>query len=285
MNTKDYMKAIAANYHADVNKRSPKHIRIMTSNILHSRADELPKKTWEERVKIMSAVYLTFLPDFLGLQEVSYQQTEPFLRELEEVYATPDTPLGDFVNFPYHGVDYIQNHVPILYNKHKYEVLESRYHLFPTLGLHGYQWALYRSLENPSQKIIHMNLHTHSNSNMNMEGFVDANHELIHLRRHYPTTPIFVTGDYNACRSEKQFEALIANTGLETGMLLAEESDGVGCWCHPLNSVDYPNSHDAIDHVSAIPELCEVKLHRILLDEIIAKGSDHCPMFIDVALK
>ena len=133
---KEYINAIKAYGHKNIEKADESLIRIMTSNVLHSRADELPKKTWEERVTILSAVYLTFLPDFIGLQEVSYQQTEPFLRALSEVYATPDTPLGDFVNYPYHGVDYIQNHTPIFYNKLKYEVLDSRHHVFFNDDIH-----------------------------------------------------------------------------------------------------------------------------------------------------
>ena len=285
MSQKEYMNAIKAYGHENIEKADERFIRVMTSNVLHSRADELPKKTWEERVSIMSAVYLTFLPDFLGLQEVSYQQTEPFLRALSEVYATPDTPLGDAVNYPYHGVDYIQNHTPILYNKHKYEVLDSRYHFFPNDGLHGYQWALYRVKENPSQKIIHMNMHPHSNSNINMPGFEEVHEELRHLRQHYPTTPIFLTGDYNASYTERQMAVLFEGLSMTSGMLVAEKSDGTDCYCHPLGSVNYPNSHTAIDHVGVTTDLLDVKLHRVLLDEVIAKGSDHAPMFIDVALK
>jgi len=282
---KEWIEKIKGYGHANIEKADESYIRIMTSNVLHSRADELPKKTWEERIDILSAVYLTFLPDFLGLQEVSYQQTEPFLRHLAEVYAIPDTPLGDCPTAPYHGVDYIQNHTPILYNKHKYEVLDSRFHFFENDGLHGYQWALYRSKANPAQKIIHMNMHPHSNSNLNMPGFEEVHEELKHLRCHYPTTPIFLTGDYNASYTERQMQVLFDGLDMTSGMLVAEQSDGTDCCCHPLGSTKYPNSHTAIDHVGVTTDLVDVKLHRVLLDEVIAKGSDHCPMFIDVAIK
>ena len=258
----------------------------MTSNVLHSRDDVIPKKTWEDRVEVLSAVYLTFLPDFLGLQEVSYQQSEPFFQALEDVYATPDTPLGDFVNFPYHGVDYIQNHTPILYNKHKYELIDSRYHLFPMTGLWGYQWARYRSKENPNQYFIHMNMHPHSNSNINMPGFEDAHEELLHLRRHYPTTPIVLTGDYNATYTERQMQVLFEGLNMVSGALVAEKSDGTQMFNHPITSMDFfAPEQTSIDHVGVTTDLLDVKLHRVLLDEVIAKGSDHCPMFIDVKLK
>lgn len=283
---KDIMEAIKANGHANIEKADESYIRIMTSNVLHSRASDLARKTWEERLAILSTVYLTFLPDFIGLQEVSYQQTGPFLRALSEIYDTPDTPLGDFINYPYHGVDYIQNHTPILYNKHKYEVLDSRYHIFPNDDLHSYQWALYRVKENPEQKIIHMNMHPHSNSNINMPGFEDAHEELLHLRRHYPTTPIFLTGDYNAEYKERQMQVLFEGLDMISGALIAEKSDGMQMFNHPITSMKFFAPHlTSIDHVGVTTDLVDVKLHRVLFDEIIAKGSDHCPMFIDVALK
>lgn len=282
----EWIRKIKDNDHANIEKASKKYIRIMTSNVLHSRADELAKKTWEERADILSAAYRIFLPDFIGLQEVSYQQFPRFLELLSDVYATPDTPLGDFINYPYHGVDYIQNHTPIFYNKQKYEVLQSRYHIFPNDDLHSYQWAIYRCKEDPSKKIIHMNMHPHSNSNINMPGFADAHRELVHLRRHYPTTPIFLTGDYNACHTERQMQVLFEGLSMESGMLIAEMSDGTQMYNHPITSMDfYAPDRTAIDHVGVTTDLCEVKLHRVLFDEVIAKGSDHAPMFIDVALK
>lgn len=285
MNKQEYMELIRSFGHKNMEKEDPSYIRIMTSNVLHSRDDVIPKKTWEDRVEVMSAVYLTFLPDFLGLQEVSYQQSEPFFEALKEIYATPDTPLGDFVNFPYHGVDYIQNHTPILYNKHKYELIDSRYHLFPMTGLWGYQWGLYRSKTHPEQKIIHMNMHPHSNSDENPPCFVDAHAELVHLRRHYPTTPIFLTGDYNAYYTEPQVQLLFEGLSMESGMLVAEQGDGTESFSHPLGTLEGLKRTPAIDHIGVTTDLCDVKLHRVIFDDIIAKGSDHSPRFIDVKLK
>ena len=282
---KEWMQKIKDAGQKNVEKADENYIRVMTSNVLHSRDDELPKKTWEDRVDLLSAVYLTYLPDFLGLQEVSFQQSEPFVRRLSSVYDTPNTPLGDFVNSEYHGTDYIQNHTPIFYNKHKYELIDSRYHIFPNDDMHSYQWGIYRSRTNPSQKFIHMNLHPHSNSDINMSAFVDAHRELVHLRRHYPSAPIFLTGDYNACYTEEQFSVLIDGLSMQSAMLIAEVGDGTKNFGHRLGSTDLHVQHTAIDHVTVTTDLCDVKLHRVLFDEVTVKGSDHCPMFIDVALK
>ena len=133
-----------------------------------------------------------------------------------------------------------------------------------------------------------MNMHPHSSSIENPPCFVDAHAELEHLRRHYPTTPIFLTGDYNAFFTEPQFEVLFEGLNMTSGMLVAEQSDGILIWNHPLTTMepfDAERKWTAIDHVGITTDLCDVKLHRILLDEQIMKASDHCPMFVDVALK
>ena len=272
--------------HQNVKKEENSFIRIMTSNILHSRAGEPAKKNWEERVDIMSAVYLTFLPDFLGLQEVGYQQYEPFLRRLSEVYATPNTPLGEHPNYTYHEAEYIQNHVPIFYNKHKYRVLDSRYHLFEEQSLWGYQWALYQSRENPEQKLIHMNLHFFSGlPDQRKRGVLDTHRELVHLRRHYPSVPIVVTGDYNLTEHDESFALLLDGLSMKTAMHLTERNDNHIGWCHEVGSMDLVMGKGTYDHISITPDLLEVKLHRVLYDEQMVGGSDHNPMFIDVKLR
>ncbi len=272
--------------HENVKKADESYIRVMTSNILHSRAGDIAKKTWEERVDILSAVYLTFLPDFLGLQEVGYQQYEPFLRRISEVYATPKTPIGEYPNFRYHEADYLQNHVPIFYNKQKYRVLESRYHLFEERGLWGYQWALYQFREQPAQKLIHMNLHFFSGlPAQRKRGVLDTHRELVHLRRHYPSVPIVVTGDYNLTEHDESFALLLDGLSMKTAMHLTEYNDNHIGWCHDVGSMNLVMGKGTYDHISVTTELLEVKLHRVLYDETIVRGSDHNPMFIDVKLK
>lgn len=282
---KEQLYAFFEETHENIKKEDESYVRIMTSNIRHSRCDKQSSETWEERAEIQAAMVLTFLPDFLGLQEVSYQQTPKLCELLSDVYATPNTPLGDFINYPYHGVDYIQNHIPIFYNKLKYEELESRYHLFSMSGLHGYQWARYRSKENPEQCFIHINMHPHSADDQATICFREVRRELEHLRRMYPHTPIFFSGDYNMQYFRDDFKYLFDGMGMETAMLIAEQSDGIECWSHAPGSMDCPKSMTAIDHIAVTTEHVDVKLHRILLDEQLAFSSDHCPMFIDVKIK
>ena len=131
-----------------------------------------------------------------------------------------------------------------------------------------------------------MNLHFfYQADERQLPGIEDVHYELMHLRRMYPSVPIFVTGDYNNYHTSDYFKYLFEGLSMTSGMLVAEKSDGLMCWNHALGSTECPKKATAIDHASVTTDLCDVKHHRILLDEELAKSSDHCPMFIDVKEK
>jgi endonuclease/exonuclease/phosphatase family metal-dependent hydrolase len=70
-------------------------------------------------------------------------------------------------------------------------------------------------------------------------------------------------------------------------MLIAPQHDTFGLGCHAMNSTELENNpkRTAIDHVSIFTDLTEAKRHRFLLDDLLAKASDHSPIYLDVANK
>lgn len=270
----------------NVKKENDSYVRVMSSNALTSgdskqqAPDALPM---EKRMDILCAMYLAYKPDFLGIQEVDILMEPEILERLDATYAMVPAKMGDYV---YHRVDYQQNYTPIFYNKHKFDLIDSRFHFFDVMGMWGYQWALYRSKKRPGKRYIHMNLHFfYQADERQLPGIEDVHYELIHLRRMYPNVPIFVTGDYNNWYTSDYFKYLFEGLSMTSGMLVAEQSDGFECWNHPLNVTECPKKMTAIDHASVTTDLVDVKLHRILLDEELAKTSDHCSIFIDVMEK
>ncbi len=270
----------------NLKKEDPSYLRVMSSNVLSSgdgkqqEPDALP---YEKRIDILCAMYLAYQPDFLGLQEVDVAMEPEILERLDAAYAMVPAKMGDYV---YHRVDYQQNYTPLFYHKHKYELIDTRFHFFNVMGMWGYQWALYRSKKKPGKKYIHMNLHFYYQADeRQLPGVEDVHYELLHLRRMYPNVPIFVTGDYNMLHTGEYYQLLFDGLSMESGMLVAEKSDGIMCWNHALNSTECPKKMTAIDHASVTTDLVDVKLHRILLDEALAKTSDHCPIFLDVKEK
>ena len=101
----------------------------------------------------------------------------------------------------------------------------------------------------------------------------------------YPNVPIFVTGDYNNYYDSDYLKYLFEGLSMESGMLVAEQGDGTESFSHPLGTLEGLKRTPAIDHIGVTTDLCDVKLHRVIFDDIIAKGSDHSPRFIDVKLK
>ena len=286
MNFYELQEYFKSNALGNVKKEDESYLRVMSSNALASgdgkqqAPDALPM---EQRMDILCAMYLAYKPDFLGIQEVDILMEPEILEHLDAAYAMVPAKMGDYV---YHRVDYQQNYTPLFYNKHKYELVDTRFHFFNVMGVWGYQWALYKSKKKPGKKYIHMNLHFfYQADERQLPGVEDVHYELMHLRRMYPNVPIFVTGDYNMLHTGEYYKYLFEGLSMESGMLVAEKSDGILCWNHALNSTECPKKMTAIDHASVTTDLCDVKLHRILLDEVIAQTSDHCPMFIDVKEK
>ena len=275
--------------HQNVKKDDETYIRIMSSNVYGDGCVSVEFDwTNEDRTDILSAVYLTFLPDFIGMQEVGEGQMQRFTERLKDVYAPAITPTGRYQNNPTEDGRRV-NHcfIPIFYNKHKYEQITSHYRLFYVKGMWGFHWALYRSKENPELKFIHANMHPSSHGERNIPNFTEMRRELVHLRRHYPRIPIFVTGDYNCHCEHPNFKVMLDGLNMQTGMLLAEdiEPNGTDYWCHLIGSTELQKCGTAIDHISVTEDLVNVKVHRVLYNELLCKSSDHCSRFLDVEIK
>ena len=250
-------------------------IRVMTSNALHtgdgkSRKERDAGNVFQKRMDTLAAVYLSFMPDFLGVQELSYTMMPELMARIGSVYAISETQMGDVETYEYHGYFHQPNHFPVLYNKYKYDVLESRFHRSAKGGIWGYHWALYRSKDDPSHRFIHMNLHFFYNNNEEQLPEIDETHrELVHLRRMYPKVPIFVTGDYNMRRTHKHFDMLFDGLSMESAMMLAEDGE---------------KSELHIDHISVTTDLMTPIFHRKLDLSALPFASDHAPQFADFVM-
>lgn len=288
MNREQVFQSLEAWNHPNQQKADPSYVRVMTSNVLFSTAQNSLdyELTYQERADILAAQYLYFSPDFLGLQEMTLQMKEEVRERLSDVYAFVETPTRDLPQAE--SAKYYDNCTPLLYKKDLYEVLDSRYHLFGRNDFFSYHWALYRSKKDPSQRWIHMNLHFYPVAGeKQLQGGIDTHAELVHLRRHYPTVPIVVTGDYNCYYHSEPYLVMVDGLEMRSGMLIAEdiEPNGRDYWCHLVGVTELQKNDSAIDHISVTEDLVNVKLHRVLYSELLCKSSDHCARFLDLELK
>lgn len=275
--------------HDRVEKADESYIRVMTSNVLFSNAQkslDFGADYYKTRAEILAAQYLYFKPDFIGMQEITADMKAEFLAHLSDVYAFVDSPTGEKCKRGEWMAH--RNYTPLAYNKHLYDVVESRYHVFVEQSCFSYQWAMYAFKKDPSKRVIHMNLHYFYEVNeLQLPGFRDVHAELVHLRRLYPRIPIFVTGDYNCWHTHPHFDVMLGGLNMQSGMLVAEDvgTDGTAMWCHSILGDEPLLSRTAIDHVSVTTDLADVKVHRVLYDDLLTWASDHSSRFLDLKLK
>lgn len=262
----------------DVLKDSPTDLRIMTSNVLFGGMSDLPKGlTDEDRAIILTEYYKHYKPDFLGLQEMEPKINALVTEGLRDEYLIPDT--------DYQGACIF---TPVLYRVDKWTPLETGFHRFPRHWCWQYHWGLYESKSDPDVRVIHANFHYHPSAlpyvDSRCHAVVELNGELLRLREKYPDVPIFLSGDYNVSANSPEYAGTFSQgLKMRSGMLLTDDNDGYMWSVHP---VGYPPNfeYEAIDHISVTEETVRVKRHRLINDEMIIYGSDHCPMFIDVEL-
>lgn len=280
MFTEEQVKAyLAQNVTRNVKKDDPKDIRVMSSNVLFAKAEEVPE--WlpdEDRALILTEYYLHYKPDFLGLQEMEPKIHAMIMERLQGEYAIPET--------DYEGACIM---TPSLYRKEAWTPLKTGFHRFLRQWCWQYHWALYQSKADPNVKVIHMNFHYHPGKlpwvDVRCHAVVDMNTELLRLRKEYPDVPIFLSGDYNVNVDSPEYAGTFCQgVNMRSGMLLTEDNDGYMCACHALGKPS-EMKWKAIDHISVTEELVTVKRHRIIHDDMVIFGSDHCPIFIDTSLK
>ena len=263
--------------HVDV-KKDGSLVRVMSSNVLNANdpTSKSFKIDYTERIKILSEYYLAFEPDFIGLQEVSSKMTDVFVENLEKKYAFAEAVPDGHHNF-----------TPLFYLKDKYDLLKTKHVNFMEHkeGCWSYQMALYGFKSEPDKKIIHINLHYHFlSSETRLPNAMLVNREIRELRKDYPDAPIFVSGDYNCNVSSPEYRVTVGGTGLASAMLLTDDNYGYKSWYHNIGRTEEAQDLDEIDHICVTEELLKVVRHRKIRDTLICDASDHCPIFIDVAI-
>ena len=196
----------------------------------------------------------------IGLQEVCDKNRAILERELASVYAVVESEKSAY------------EYTPIFYRKDKYVVKESKFELFDVGGCWSYTWGLFGEINNTEKEFIVVNLHySPYSTESRMPGVLEMNEELKRLQELYPTTPIFMTGDYNSFVDSEEHEATFdgLTNPMLSGIQVAEQRGKDGF---------------AMDHVAVTTNLVTVKQFHAIWNPVYEHGSDHVPIFIDVSI-
>ncbi len=275
-------------------------VRVMSSNILvadNSDGAQLPnadkngnRLTHEQRYEKMAQLFNFYAPDFIGLQEVG---DSPKVNDVNSFDGTKtmQSVLLSYMNSAYKYVDFSSklggnsHFTPILYNSEKWEVVTVDYDttkecLVVACTMHRWQWARFRSVENPAYEVIVFNLHGPHNglyhgATVKDAFFKEANTQLKKLEAQYPSIPIFVTGDYNASPADPEMAGYL--TTMAAGTTLVNTRD--------LAANAEPNNHGSIDHIYLTNGDATVLQNRSVYNlTAVRLASDHAPVFVDARL-
>lgn len=254
-----------------VTKSDDSYVRVMTSNIIcagdadgRETFDKGMGITWQQRVQIQGSMMMAYLPDFIGLQEMQEGYTY--------VDALMHTELKKMISSEYTFVEYegmAQNTYwnPIVY-RHTVWKLEEKGTMYPGNfddTMHRWQWAMFSKIDDPSQRVIILNLHypTSKHAELQLAAAEKVSAKIQELQREYFYASVFVTGDFNASEGTATYEATVNNT------TLANANSGSGA----IDLVLY-------DRNNVTPKLgCSIN------DTFVRMTSDHRPFFADFEFK
>ncbi|MBQ3000103.1 MAG: hypothetical protein IJD64_06560 [Clostridia bacterium] len=253
-----------------VTKNDDSYVRVMTSNIIcagdadgRKEFDEKRGITWQHRVQLQGSMMMAYLPDFIGLQEMQEGYTY--------VDALMHTELKKMISSEYTFVEYegmAQNTYwnPIVY-RHNVWKLEEKGTMYPMNfndTMHRWQWALFSRIDDPTQKVIILNLHypISKDADAQLAAAQAVNEVIRELQDTYYTASLFVTGDFNAGEGSATYEATVGDTTLKNANL----------------------GNGAIDLVLYDRTFAELKTGYLIKDTFIQNTSDHKPFFGDFEL-
>lgn len=106
------------------------------------------------------------------------------------------------------------------------------------------------------------------------------------LRAKYPGILTVVGGDLNAKPTEKAIQTLENHAALSNAYEMAGyENRTSGGSYHNTHGKAPSANGQPIDHIFVSEDVADVVLHRILKEQYVLEGSDHCPVIADISLK
>ena len=248
------------------------------------------------RLKAMAAMYLQYLPDFIGMQEVQEETNGGNGGRGKQIYNM-QTEIRGYISSEYTMVDFSDKVAksahwnPMFYRTSKWTLVASDVDVNAIGAMWRWQWALYQSKSNPEEYFIHVNLHGPSGSSeqgwANKKSFYqEVNTVIKQLMASYQNVPIAITGDYNINLQDhaEYFGYLTDGTTLKSGMMITQDTECGKATCDYRYAVGggYYGVSGAIDHVMVTSDLVTVQKHRILQNRALNMASDHSSVYVDL---
>lgn len=254
-------------------------IRIMSFNILAELwNDKLPVNGRDE---IVAATILTYLPDVIGLQEVTstwYKRLGPMI---ENKYQ--------FVN--QRTAENLVNYSGMAYNVETVKPIESGCELFSqgnSGNLRLMNWGLFETIAG-GERFVVMNTHWDINNSTepkNAYRLVQSGemaNRVLELQQLY-NCPVIVTGDYNANRNTEEFKNYISISNTKDAQVDAAVRVNAEYISYHAVGVVAKIGDTSIDHITYTAGT-EALFFKNFNQSPICDASDHNPIMADFVLE
>lgn len=268
-------------------------VRVMYSNILGGCDATLYPH--EQRNRMLSELFLEYLPDVLGLQECN---AVPRAGKYGIIACL--TASGQYTEL---AVGPTVNSTPLLYRSDRLEVVSSGYHAYAdgrNDSSKGVTWAVFRVKESGKLFAVastHFAWNQTSTSADNEARLVDARELLAvcnQIHTEHGDIGIVVGGDYN-CNLSSEPYARLKDGGMLDVQTLAESTENRKTWhAYPQYNTElgiydhytYPQGtyNTSIDHVMTSGGNLSFHTFDIVTDHYALLSTDHCPILIEFTI-
>ena len=252
------------------------NIRVMSFNVLCELWDAAAVDYYT-RANTAVAVIKKFLPDVVGLQEMSDSYHTAVTALFGEDYKIVDAKneAGE------------TNFSPLAYNTERVKLKRHGTKIFSSgdnTKLRLASWAVFEDRESGKRFAVvntHWDLGEHRAYQMTQAAEMG---DLVNWLREKYECPVITTGDYNARESEEPYQLYVKCAALSEASRTARRVGRVGHTVHLLGNPPLADSTRAIDHIFGTGDV-EFLYYNLLVDQSILAASDHCPIYADVRLK
>ena len=271
-------------------------LRLMSNNVTVV-LDALSYETknniqYTDRLEILSQMYLKYMPDFVGLQEMQqgkiYESEAYFFDELMARVGHKYALLGQHNRM-----------AAIIYQKDVWKLEASGQGQFNSM--HPWYWGLFSRIDDPSVQVIVMDIHyagegvvfDHNNKYADGPAEYDGktNGQVINaiynqLAETYAGVPIFIMGDFNSKYSGANFNATIKNTTLDSASRLVRDENGNPAWGDHYTdaSLNHGMFADPIDHILLPTDKADALAYRFINEALMNISSGPRPIMADIKL-
>lgn len=232
-------------------------IRIMSYNIL-SKELSPDKADFSERAEMVLSTVLAFMPDVVGLQEVSEKAYGIIEQTVGQTYAITEkmTPNGEY------------SYTSMMYNKNTVRYIEGGNHIYSVGNkrIRIISWGLFEKKES-GQRFVAVSTHWDIVLDHRPQQAAQMTEFVNHLKATYEC-PIFTTGDFNTLDSVGYYKNYVSETGQTDARYDAAQSGIVP-------------TGDVIDHITATSADTVTLFYQYIETALSVVASDHNPVIAD----